>query len=305
MKRPFFRNWFGGRPGRGGDEPARPDETPETAGDGEEARRGMDAAAPESPPAEACRKRPALPPDSEAALTLLRIEAENEGDPAGFARGLSLFLAELDDRSRVKPGALSLLAHALGRLGRWDEAIAAVERAIAIEPDNPALHLNLGAYLAWKVFYGEGFRIGGDRGLIDRSLCAYRACLQKDPTVVSAWLNTIETRIWLFDWDQAIGTYGQCGPFMETPADRLVRAWLGSIALALAGEEILPEDRAPLDAPPIPPLPRTSYDVNQIERFFEELARRPDPPRGLPLAREIHRSFLARVQIVTADKEGD
>jgi hypothetical protein len=75
---------------------------------------------------------------------------------------------------------------------------------------------------------------------------AQRASLGRDPNNSDTWLSLIEINLLSCNWDDAISNYGSSQTYIKGKENRLVRSWLGCLALALEGDPIGDEDLRPL-----------------------------------------------------------
>jgi len=182
-------------------------------------------------------------------------------------------------------------AHISSRLNNWENAIADLERSIELCPDDAGNYLGLGVYMTLKLFTSGVDRLAHHNDLLLDVIHLYKECLKRDPTNESSWLNTIETYLFMRRWDDALSVYGECRPYINDTEHRLTRSWLGCLALALAGDEILPEDSAPLHEHRIR-LPANFHDTSQVDCTLLDLKRDQYDPVRLARAQEIHQRFL-------------
>jgi len=170
--------------------------------------------------------------------------------------------------------------------GDWDSAISDIKKCIVINPDNGGNFLQMGVYIAWKHFYSNKFRIDAINEELKLSNDYYKECLKRDPTNITAWLNIIETYLFLMEWDNALSYLGMSKSYLVNKENKLIWIWLTCISLALAGE--------PVEQPDIDLLSdssekyETSHDPKQIDSVFSELERIKFYPERLRLANKFH-----------------
>jgi len=129
-----------------------------------------------------------------------------------------------------------------------DGAIEDMDRAIELEPDKGEYYRLRGEYLMLKLTEERYVSSDDDRKhLLERIVEDYRASKERNPTDPQLWLDLIEVSILSHDYDKAIGLYGDSKQFMETNEDKVVRSWLGCLALALAGDPIDKDDKESLE----------------------------------------------------------
>jgi tetratricopeptide (TPR) repeat protein len=120
-------------------------------------------------------------PDHPSALQLLAAAHSRQGDP-------SAALAILLPLARAWPDGAAVqfdLGQALARCGRGQEAIAALRRAVAIEPDLPQ---------AWRVL-GDCLVAAGDPEAADAAYVSHVRHAARDPQLMAAAVALAENRI--------------------------------------------------------------------------------------------------------------
>jgi len=126
-----------------------------------------------------------------------------------------------------------------------DDAIADLDRAIELEPDRGEYYRLRGEYLMLKLTEQQHTSDADRQPLLERIDRDYRSSRERNPTDPQLWLDLIEAAILSHDYDKAIGLYGDSKQFIKTDENKLVRSWLGCIALALAGDPV-EDDNSPL-----------------------------------------------------------
>lgn len=135
------------------------------------------------------------------------------------------------------------------RSGGWlsfaQGAIQDMTRAIELNPDKAYYYQRRGQ------FHFDFMKHRKEQGArrkesIEKVRVDFRTALSKNPTLSRVWLEIIAINILVDDWDEAISVYGQSGPYIKDNCDKPVRAWLGCIALVLAGDAVGEDDRKPL-----------------------------------------------------------
>lgn len=124
-----------------------------------------------------------------------------------------------------------------------DDVVKDMDRAIELNPDEVKNYKERGVYLLdkWKAEKNVS-----NRKLLEKSVEDFDACIRKDPTHSDAWLYLMEANILLERWDDVISRYGECRPYMKNEYDRLIRSWLGCLAMAFTGDLIDEDDKRPL-----------------------------------------------------------
>ena len=189
----------------------------------------------------------------------------------------------------------SFLYRQRGKLRRmnnnFDGAIMDFSAAIKCSPDDADLYWERGASRTHQLSGASGIDEPTRSSLLKESLTDYQASVERDPANANAWLDIVETDLLLHDWDAAISHYAQCRPHICSEQYRVVRAWLGCLALCMAGDGIAEEDGAALYDDTIR-LDRTDWCVAEIDGLLDELESVQDMSHTLACAMNVHRSFL-------------
>src|SRR4030043_685158 len=181
--------------------------------------------------------------DTEIIFLLERAECyEKEGNHSEAIKCYGEIIAKLPDNSPYKPHTYITRAHLFSSLSRWKEAIEDSKMALKLNPDSTGGYLNVGAYLSMDLFYSGKFEFNKYNELFEESIAYYKACLERNPQSITAWLNIVETNMFMCRWDEAISYYGSCKPYIDTLEHQVIRAWLGSMAIVLAGDPLELED---------------------------------------------------------------
>ncbi len=227
-------------------------------------------------------------PIDECAITCL---AETYLDTGQSHRALECFTT-LIDYGTPNPWHYNRRATAHSDLLEFDKAAMDMSHAIALDTDNATYYWLRGGYRLSHEVRAHG-RITEDSkpDIISRILHDYKQSLQCDPTRSAAWVNLLEINVILRQWDNAIGHFGACRSYMSRPAFQVIRGFLGCLALALAGDDILPDDSQYLDDTSIVVSPDI-YRFGEIEVLLNDLSMEGyDPPR-LARAMEVRDRFL-------------
>ena len=192
------------------------------------------------------------------------------------------------DNAMFRHARASLFA----KMKHWDEAIHDCKTGIHLAPDDADVYLSLGVYLTWKIFEPADPSILGDNPVLLEIIGYYQESIRRNPLHVTAWLNSVETYLFMYRWDDAISHHGMCKPYIDTTEHKLAWDWLGALAITLAGD--------PIDKNEFPSLyddtlrlPPGSYDTRQVELTLEGLARNQYYPEHLTRAVGIHQRYLS------------
>ncbi len=127
------------------------------------------------------------------------------------------------------------LGDAMSAQGKQDEAIAAYQQALAIEPDDPRIHFGLG-----KIYYNE-------KGLYHEAVAEYQKAITIDPRHLEAYLNLGELyeekglykeaadsyeRALLVDPRHPSALYGLAMALERLDSNRAIAAWERYIQIA-------------------------------------------------------------------------
>jgi len=175
--------------------------------------------------------------------------------------------------------------------GDFTGANADYDQAIKLSPDDASLYCDRGACLSHRMSNMPDLDRQMKMECLEQVVDNYQACVERDPTNASAWLALVEAYLLQHDWDMAIATYALCQPYINTDQYLLVRAWLGCLAMCLAGDDINDEDEAPLHGVSIR-LGPTTWCIAEIDGLLDELKSAQGITQKVALAIKIHQRFL-------------
>ena len=124
-------------------------------------------------------------------------------------------------------------------------AVEDISKAIELDPDQANYYHQRGLVRYGLFRYGRMWETGRESAL-RLSHNDLKVAISKDPTDPSVWLILMAFSLILSDWDETISIYGQSKPYVSNKSDQLIRAWLGCLALVLAGDSITEADKQPL-----------------------------------------------------------
>jgi len=163
-----------------------------------------------------------------------------------------------------------------------------ISRAIELDIDKGEYYRRRGFYLSYSL---QSVNEKEKAELIKKINEDYTTCLTKDPSNSDVWLSLIANNVLLNDWDEAISRYGEARPFVIDRQDQLTRAWLGCLALALAGDPIEEEDKKPLYDQSI----EGKYDPNitsAVNNLLNKIKEKDGDEQKWKRAIEIHDLFI-------------
>lgn len=127
-------------------------------------------------------------------------------------------------------------------LHSFKETIEDLNKAIELDPDRASYYYKRGGFLLEELTLNRTVTGESRDNLIERIIADYRLALEKDPADPDTWLNLLEVNLLLRRWDEAVGIYGACKQYIGEKDNRLVRSWLGCLALLFAGDPLEKED---------------------------------------------------------------
>jgi len=130
-------------------------------------------------------------------------------------------------------------------LTEFSKSIEDIRIAIELDPDNAAYYWILGGYFVSNemVLHGK-LTDPSSKQALQNAANNYKISLQKDPTNECGWLDMIEINLLTKRWDDAICTFGACKTYINYLPYKLIRSFLGGLALIINGEEVDSEDMA-------------------------------------------------------------
>lgn len=174
-----------------------------------------------------------------------------------------------------------------------DEAIKDIDKAIELDPDRGEFYAmrGFGLWEKLELKKRKGNIPGSEENqLLGKIKADYKACISRNPTEPLIWLELITVNIISENWDESISFYGQCKPYIVSLEDKLIRSWLGCLALTFAGDTSEEEDLKPLYDHTI----RMSYPeaACNISSFLNKIREKEKYGEKLEKAIEIHKLFI-------------
>ena len=129
------------------------------------------------------------------------------------------------------------------RFGSGDKegAIEDCTRAIELDPQQPDYYKYRAIY-RYTLFPPDENPIE----LVEELLSDYKFALQKDPSAANVWMFLMCLNMLLNNWDEVISLSGQSQPFVIDTNDKAIKSWMLCLALILAGDTVIEEDKQQL-----------------------------------------------------------
>ncbi len=228
--------------------------------------------------------------DSEQALLHLR-QAHQWNSLHEWTRARACASAAIEADPALSDAYLAR-AHAVRLLGDVESAIADLTRAVALAPQKAAAWRGLGACRAQQASATTDRKRALE--LLDCAHEAYTRAAHLDPRDEWAGLDLLELQICLGRYREAVATTGAWWPRIQECHNKLICAWLGGVALALAGK---PEQKwahfreyVQSSSDVITPDHWMIEEIDCHLNAAETLTR--VSPKSLAGALELHRAFL-------------
>ena len=175
---------------------------------------------------------------------------------------------------------------------QFDRAAADLKYALQLNTDAAEYYYLLGGDLLSHELTVHGrINVQTSHAVLNEIVDCYVKSLEKDPTCQPAWLDLLEVNVLMRKWDDAVAWYGSSRPYITRPGFALIRAFLGCLAIALAGDAITAEDEHYLyDANLV--ISVDSYRFGEIESLLRELQQVGYDGTRLSLAANIYDLFL-------------
>jgi len=223
-------------------------------------------------------------------IQYLAQRAESYAGSHTYERALECY-DQLIQKSAPHPYHLKRRGFCHRLLGNLEKAIDDFTKAIQLDPDDGTTYWERGATRAQKLSLEMKIPRARKREMLAQILIDYKASVERIPTSEEGWLAILETDMLLHEWDDAISTYGACKPYIASQSYQLVRAWLGSLALTFAGDELDDECKKPL-SDMITRMKNTEWCVSEVDSLFIELGNENFDALRLDKAKAIHQKFL-------------
>lgn len=179
--------------------------------------------------------------------------------------------------------------------GDFAGGIRNYDQAIALSPDDADLYCQRGSCRSHALSSMSNIDEQTRKHWLELAISDFRNTVKRNPSHSSAWLATLENNLLVHDWDNAIAAYALCRPYLTIDKCLLIRAWLGCLALCLAGDKIEEEDKAPLYDDTIP-LERNDWCVAEIDMLLSELSQQTPRVKSLETAYQLHQLFISHFQ---------
>lgn len=228
-------------------------------------------------------------------IKLLLENAEFSLDDEKYEQALSDYTM-LINNSNPLPSYYRNRALVYDRLFMFSKSIEDVKAAIQLDPDDSANYWMLGGYLVSNEMLAHGkLTDPSSKSALEAAANNYKISLEKDPTNECAWLNIIEINLFTNNWDDAICCFGSCKTFVKSLPFKLIRSFLGGLAVVLSGEEIDNEDLRILNDLSIR-ISNNHYRVCEIESLILELELSGFNISQINYAKKILKLFLAHYE---------
>jgi len=214
----------------------------------------------------------------------------NFDEPQYLQRALDCY-NRIIEHAPIHPQYFKRRSWILRMAGNFDAAIHDMDKAVELNPHDADSYWERGACYAHKLSNLKNINKNEKKVSLDRILKEYKRSVEKNPINPEAWLAILETDMLLHDWDNAIGHYGDCKPYINYREHQLVRSWLGCLSLVFADDPLEEEDKDPLYDNSIR-LRRTHWCVSEIDSLLIELAAEGFDKYKMDMAKEIHQRFL-------------
>ena len=177
--------------------------------------------------------------------------------------------------------------------GQLNEAVDDYGKVIDLDPQGAEAWKFRGACRAQEAANAQSASVA--EGLNEMAYEDYRRAFELKPNDEQCGLALLEHEICLGKYREAVGTTGEMWPRIQAPLNKLICAWLGAIAMILAGrperrwihlKEHLENSNETLDP--------TAWCLAEIEGHLESLESRIDDRGRLDRARMIHGMFRVR-----------
>lgn len=173
-----------------------------------------------------------------------------------------------------------------------EKAIEDINIAIKNDRDDGENYWRKGAFLTYNLSIKGKLSPDKRKNLLEEIIKNFKTSIEKNPTNPLLWLDIIEINIIFNRWDDAIGKYGECQSYIISKEHKLIRAWLGCIAMIFEGDSIQEEDLKPLHDHSIR-LNKSHWYVGNINGFFQEICAAKDYYSRCKRANEIHKIFIS------------
>lgn len=204
-------------------------------------------------------------------------------------RAAEMYYARLIELDPTEHSYHSQFSFALRLQGKLDKALSSIDKAISLNPQDVNLYWMRAAAMKSFSCREKALSVAERRTVFAMSIPYEEASLTLDPVCEEAWLDLIESRLCILDFDGAIGELGRSNKYIQRL--RLIWSFLGCLAFILSGTRVDDE----LDAVFFDPDARyTAWCLIETECLLNDLEKEGFFPDRLLLANMYLAHFIGR-----------
>ena len=193
---------------------------------------------------------------------------------------------------RDRACAFACLGVSNNSISYLNKAIKDITTAINLDPDDGENYWRRGSFFTFQFAIEKILPPERKKRLLQKIIEDYQDAIKKNPSLPQLWLDIIEINILLNNWDDAIGKYGECQSYINSKEHKLIRAWLGCLAMIFAGDPLEEDVTEPLYDHAIR-LDKSHWFLGNINSFFEEISLKEMYKDKLKKAKEVHQVFIS------------
>ncbi len=173
--------------------------------------------------------------------------------------------------------------------GKLDKALYAVDTAISLNPQDVALYWMKAAAMKSSACRDQKLSIVERREVFILSIALEQTSLSLDPTCEEAWVDLIESKLCILDFNGAIGELGRSNKRIKKM--RLIWSFLGCLAFILSGS-VVDEELGAIFFDPDACF--SAWCLIEVECLLKDLEKEEFYPDRLLIARKYLSHFIDR-----------
>lgn len=183
----------------------------------------------------------------------------------------------------------SQYSFALRLQGKLDKALCAVDAAISLNPQDVDLYWMKAAAMKSSACRDQKLSITKRQEIFKLSIVLEQTSLSLNPTCEEAWLDLIESKLCILDFDGAVGELGRSNKYVNKM--RLIWSFLGCLAFIFSGRVVDEE----LDAIFFDPdACFSAWCLIELECLLNDLEKEGFHPDRLLIAKKYMAYFIDR-----------
>ncbi len=175
-----------------------------------------------------------------------------------------------------------------------ENAIVNTSKAIELNPERSINYYLRGSIYLKKLAQDSQLIRSKRHSILEQIIEDYSSVVERNPNFQDSWLHVIQAYLLLHNWKKAVEIYIKSSPYVLNRKYKIIRAWLGCLALCFAGDPIEELDEKPLwDS--CEQIHQNNWNMAMIEQLLHELSADGFDLLKVNEAKRIHNMLLERI----------